>query len=71
MALYEGMPFYYCEICRTKYYIYTNYKDEFFLPSYKVGEQYMKDNKGNHYPLNDMCPQCNAKMECYQPVEEL
>lgn len=69
MALYEGTPFYRCEICRINYYIYTNYNNKFFVHAYNVDEKYMKDKQA-HYPLSDMCPQCKAKMECYQPVEE-
>ena len=70
MAIDEGTPFFYCNICHIKYYIYTNYDNSAsFLSDYNAGEKYMKAGK-KHYPLSDVCPCCGEKMEGLQPGAE-
>ncbi len=69
MALYEGTPYFYCEFCRTKYIIRTNYENEFFNSNYGVNDDFLQSGE-KHYPLSTSCPECKKKMEGYLPQRE-
>ncbi len=69
MALYEGSIFYLCAFCQKKYFVRTNYKNEFFQPAFGVNEQFMEAGE-KHFSLSTSCPECKREMEGYQQQRE-
>lgn len=59
MTMYEGSPYFECDTCRKRFFIYTDYKKY---------QKFLVDKQNQlRFPYQSHCPHCRKPMQKFQP----